>query len=187
MERKISLASMVLTVCMGVFIGYWLVNLILTVAPYVVGDMIYKITTVHRIDGQLQNVYVVHPEITVSVWQRLLYGAAWLSVIVPSLVASYYAVKLLGKFRVGEYFTLVTTRYLRNLGFALMVAMIGDTLLPILVRMILSARNPDGMLGPRYFYDAGDISLFLAGFGFAIIGWVFHEARKIQIENQEFV
>jgi len=187
MERKVKLASTVLAVCVSTFMVYWLVNLILTVTPYVVGDMIYKTTTVHDIDGRLHNVYVVHPEVTVSVWQRLLYGVAWLSVILSSLVAFYYAVKLLYKFRVGEYFTLVTTRYLRNMGFAVMAAMIGDTLLPSLARMILSARNPDGMFGPRYFYDPGYISLFLAGFGFAIIGWVFHEARKSQIENQEFV
>lgn len=187
MERKIKLASTVLGLCVSAFMVFGLGNLILTVTPYVVGDMIYKVTTVHYIDGRLHKVYVVHPEVTVSVWQRLLYGAAWLLVILSSLVAFYYAVKLMFKFRVGEYFTLVTTRYLRNMGFALMVAMIGDTLLPTLVRMILSARNPDGMLGPRYFYYPGDISLFLAGFGFAIIGWVFHEARKIQIENQEFV
>lgn len=187
MERKIKLASTVLAVCVSAFMVYWLVNLILTVTPYVVGEMIYKGTTVHNIDGRLHNVYVVHPDITVSVWQRLLFGAAWLLVILSFLVAFYYAVKLLFKFRVGEYFTLVTTRYLRNMGFAVKAATLGDTLLPTLVRMILSARNPNGMLGPRYFYDPGYISLFLAGFGFAIIGWVFHEARKIQIENQEFV
>ena len=187
MEREIRLASMVLAACVSEFMVYCLVNLILTVAPYVVGDMISKTTTVHSMDGRLHYVYVVHPEVTVSVGQRLLYGAAWPSVIVPSLVAFYYAVKLLFKFRLGEYFTLVTTRNLRNMGFAVMAAMIGDTLLPSLARMILSARNPDGMLGPRYFYDPGYISLLLAGFGFAIIGWVFHEARKIQIENQEFV
>jgi hypothetical protein len=187
MNARIKVASTVLLACTVFFAAYWLKNLAVNVTPYVMGAKIYEVTTVVDIDGTLHSVYVVDPRITVSVFQRVLYGAAWMAVIIPSLIAFYFAIQLLSRIRQGDYFTLVTTRYLRNLGVAVMVAMIGDTLLPILVRMILSYRNIDGMLGPRYFYDAGDISLFLAGFGFAIIGWVFHEARKIQIENQEFV
>lgn len=187
MNARIKVASTVLLACTVFFAAYWLKNLAVNVTPYVMGAKIYEVTTVVDIDGTLHSVYVVDPRITVSVFQRVLYGAAWMAIIIPSLIAFYFAVKLLLKFRMGESFTLVTTRYLRNMGFALMLAMIGDTLLPTLVRMILSYRNIDGMLGPRYFYVAGNISLFLAGFGFAIIGWVFHEARKIQIENQEFV
>ncbi|GEM_PF-4635618 len=187
MNARIKVASTVLLACVVFFAAYWLKNLAMTVTPYVVGAKIYEVTTVVDIDGTLHSAYVVDPRITVSVFQRVLYGAAWMAVIIPSLIAFYFAIQLLSRIRQGDYFTLVTTRYLRNLGVAVMVAMIGDTLLPILVRMILSYRNIDGMLGPRYFYDAEDISLFLAGFGFAIIGWVFHEARKIQIENQEFV
>jgi hypothetical protein len=187
MNARIKVASTVLLACVVCFAVYWLKNLAVNVTPYVVGAKIYEVTTVVDIDGTLHSAYVVDPRITVSVFQRVLYGASWMAMIIPSLIAFYFAIQLLSRIRQGDYFTLVTTRYLRNLGVAVMVAMIGDTLLPILVRMILSYRNIDGMLGPRYFYDAGDISLFLAGFGFAIIGWVFHEARKIQIENQEFV
>jgi hypothetical protein len=187
MNARIKVASTVLRACTVFFAAYWLKNLAVNVTPYVVGAKIYEVTTVVDIDGTLHSAYVVDPRITVSVFQRVLYGASWMAMIIPSLIAFYFAIQLLSRIRQGEYFTLVTTRYLRNMGFALMLATLCDTILPTLVRMILSARNPDGMLGPRYFYDAGDISLFLAGFGFAIIGWVFHEARKIQIENQEFV
>ena len=132
-------------------------------------------------------VHVIEFGTTVNVIQRMLYGLIWIVLICITLTSFAYAIALMLRFRNGEYFTLTTTRLLRNLGLALMAANVFYNAVPSLTHIILSFRNPHGMYGPVYFYDPSSIALFLAGCGFAILGWVFLVARQIQLENQDFV
>lgn len=187
MQSRIKLASTTLALLLVAFMIYWLASLILDIWPYVFTDKIYEIMKPIVVNDEPHVVHVIEFGTTVNVVQHVLYGLIWIVLICITLSSFAYAIALMLRFRNGEYFTLTTTRLLRNLGLALMAANVFYNAAPSLTHIILSFRNPHGMYGPVYFYDPSSIALFLAGCGFAILGWVFTVARQIQLENQDFV
>lgn len=44
-----------------------------------------------------------------------------------------------------------------------------------------------GYVAPSYYFDPGDITVFLCGVGFFLVGWLLQEGGRIEAENRGFV
>lgn len=176
--KRVRIAATGMIFVTRIFWAIWLVRLLVWLIPFVFA-------------GGMQGSRWVDDGVTLSFLHGLTYFGVWFLIILAGSYAFWMATRLLGSLRRGEFFSLVTCRQLKVFGVSVMVAMVADTVLASSLRPILTWVNPSdgktGFVGPAYFYDAGDVSLALCGFGFCIIGWVFAEGAKIEAENKEFI
>lgn len=113
--------------------------------------------------------------------------AYYAPVVIIAFVSYWFAVRLLYLYRQGVIFDVRAARALMGLGWAFVGIALVDTFITATERWFLTLWNADGPLAPRYYYDAGDITIGLAGLGFCLIGWITREGLFLVRENEGFI
>ena len=182
-ERRLNLIANLLIYAIYLFTAYWVTRLLIFLIPQVFTDQIYR-------SG------LVEPEAVVTLTMRMAYGFLWFVVVALGLLTAFFALRMLRLIKQKQYFSQETAANLQRVGWVLAASMIADTILSAFIPTILSWNNAPfdpnvvgsiGNIAPRYYYDPGDITAFLCGISFFLIGWLLEEGRRIEAENKEFI
>ena len=173
--RTLTTAMIALT---ALFFVYWNIMIVSWMVPFVFGE-------------GMQNGAWVDEGVVVSFGQRAIYFAMWLIVVAAAWFTFFSAFRMLATFRNGAFFTIETCRKIQSFGAGLVAVIVCDTLFSIFRLPIMSWANPaDGATGnisPSFYFDSGNITIFLCGLGFFVVGWVLHEGAQMAEENQGFI
>ena len=117
--------------------------------------------------------------------------AAALTMYIPIFLIAFFsigtAMMTLNFFRQGRFFDTQAARYLILTGCSLIAIGIADTLMAMFELVFYTQWNAEGPVAPRYVYDAGDITIALAGIGFLLFGGIMREAVLLARENEAYV
>lgn len=171
---KIRLLSTIMIVFVSLFFVFWTVEYF---------DRIYT----HIVVADWSEYTFIDATFEKTISVQTLFFLFYLPVIAAAFWSFQYATRVLLNFRKLEVFTLKAAKDVKFLGIGFVLVAIVDTLIPMFERPLMTLWNEAGPLAPRYFYDAGDITIGLAGIGFFMLGWVMQEACKLETENKAFV
>lgn len=154
--------------------------------------VLWSVEYVNRLYGHLfvqdwANYWFVDDTVEVTPAMRLWAIPIYIPVFLPAYAGAYFAFRLLGFMRRLQLFRLETTKALMGLGGSLLVVAVIDTYVVVAERWHLTQWNAAGADRWQFFYDAGDITIGLAGLGFILMGWVTREAMLIEQDLQEIV
>jgi hypothetical protein len=105
----------------------------------------------------------------------------------PMLVKLYilYAlIKLFKLYETGEIFTLINVRYLRNIGYALLIGQIINPIYQALMGVVLTWNNPPGYRIVAIQLDQTNIGIFFTALLVILISWIMAEGCKLREEQQ---
>lgn len=97
----------------------------------------------------------------------------------------YCLIKLFSLYEKAEIFTLKNVRYIKNVGYALLIGQLLNPLYQALLTMVLTWHNPPGHKVITISISGIDISLIFTGVLTILISWVMAEACKLQ-EDQKY-
>jgi len=173
-QRRLALVSSIMILAVAAFGLFWTVEYTLRIYQWV---FVRDWSDWPIIDADL--------EITTAM--RWSVVPLYIPVYAVSFMALGCALCLLNLFRQGVVFDLRAVRFIVWLGVALVGVCIVDTFVPMLEYPLFTRWNADGFQTVGYIYDAGDITIGLAGMGFVLFGWIMREAILIARENEAFV
>jgi len=181
--RKLRLVSTGLLICILAFTIYWSAELLSFAVPMVFTD-------------QINTSRFIEDGVEATILMRALFGALWFATYAVALSAAFEALGFMWRIRSGQYFSEATARSMQTFGLLLASSMIMDTILAMFQRSVLTMANAPydssvagsiGQIAPRYIYDPGDITVFLCGMGFFVVGWLLKEGGRIEDEFKAII
>ena len=173
-KQRISRVASILLIVVNIFAILWTVEYCFRIIPHV-GWADW---------GRWRG---VDDDLVITWWMRFLVGWFYVPVFFVAFGSFYFARRLLKAYERGVIFDERTAGSLIFLGLFMIGVGLVDTYVYAFELTLLSAWNDDGPVMPRYWYDAGDITIALAGAGFCLVGWVTREGLRMQRENESFV
>lgn len=135
--------------------------------------------TTHSLSG-------IHPKIMHSLtFDDKLFGF-FLSMIhlFIQLFILHCLIKLFGMFSQGNIFSIDHVRYLRNLGYTLLIGQCFEPIYQLLMGIILTFKNPPGHRFMSITLDQTNIALVLTALIVILISWIMAEGFKMYEEQQ---
>lgn len=123
----------------------------------------------------------------ISLTIRVCYALLWSVLLATGWTLTYFTIRLMLTLRKGHYFSLNTAYLIKAVGGTLSMFALNDTLFATLSPVILSLNAANGPAALQYWFDSGDITMFICGLGFVLVGVVAKEAFKIAQENESFL
>lgn len=173
-KQRISRLAFVLSLLVIAFLVLWTVEY---------ADRIYG----HLFLRDWANYRFVDNNVEITRAMRLWAVPIYVPVFVAAYASGFFALRLLRFMRRLELFEMKTVNALMALGAALLGVAVVDTYVVMAELRYLTQWNDGGSVPWRFIYDAGDITIGLAGLGFVLMGWVTREAMLIDQEMQEIV
>ena len=129
----------------------------------------------------------VDDDFVVTNWHRFV-ACLYYSMIYITVLSTFAATLLLfNRYRKGFIFDTRTSTYLMCLGGGLVGIFLVGTLISSTEAAFLSQWNAEGAVAMKYYYSSSNIVIGLTGIGFWVMGWISHEALRIQRENENFI
>lgn len=107
--------------------------------------------------------------------------------VIPLLVQMYVVYALIKLFRLyerGEIFSLRNVRYLRNIGYALLVGQLIEPFYQFFMGLVLTLHNPPHHRYAAITLDHANIGILLAALLVILISWIMAEGCKLREEQQ---
>lgn len=124
---------------------------------------------------------ILHP---LNLSEKLLaLGAGCLPLFVQ-LYILFSLVRLFKVYERGVIFSMNNVRYIRNIGYALIITQIATALYQALMGFILTWRNPSGHRFASIALDQTNIGIILVALMVILISWIMLEGCKIREEQQ---
>lgn len=121
---------------------------------------------------------------TLSVTERLL---GFLVNMLPTAVELFILYSLIQLFKMygkGEIFSLNNVRYIRNIGYALIVGQLINPIYQCLMGVVITIHNPHGYRYCSITVDQTNIGLLLMAVIVILVSWIMAEGCKLREEQQ---
>lgn len=96
----------------------------------------------------------------------------------------YCLIKLFGLYAAGEIFSLNNVRYIRNIGYALLMGQLINPFYEFFLGLILTWHNPPGYRYAVMRLDQTNFGILLIGILVILISWIMAEGCKLREEQQ---
>lgn len=124
---------------------------------------------------------ILHP---LNLSEKLLVLGAGCLPLLVQLYILFSLVRLFKLYEQGVIFSMNNVRYIRNIGYALIVTQIPTALYQALMGFILTSRNPPGHRFASITLDQTNIGIILVALMVILISWIMLEGCKIREEQQ---
>lgn len=104
--------------------------------------------------------------------------------LLVELFILYSLIKLFKLYEQGEIFSLQNVRYIRNIGYGLLVGQIIHPIYEFLMGIVLTWRNPPGHRFASMTLDQTNIGILLTAVLVILISWIMAEGCKLREEQQ---
>jgi hypothetical protein len=116
--------------------------------------------------------------------EKLLVGCVNAVPMAVVLYIFYSLVKLFKLYEYGEIFSMANVRYIRNIGYALLVGQLIEPFYQAAVGFILTIHNPPGNGFVAITLDQNNIETILIALMVILISWIMTEGCKLREEQQ---
>jgi len=96
----------------------------------------------------------------------------------------YFLIKLFGLYQRGEIFTLQNVKYLKKIGYALLIVQLARPICEGFLTMIVTWHNPPGHRIASVTMQGLDLTLILTAFLIILISWIMAEGCRLREEQQ---
>jgi hypothetical protein len=102
-----------------------------------------------------------------------------------ALFILYFLIKLFRLYEKGEIFSFNNVRYIRNIGYVLLIGqLIASPLNQFLMGLVLTWRNPHGHRFAAITLDQTNFGILLTALLVLLISWIMAEGYKLREEQQ---
>ncbi len=99
------------------------------------------------------------------------------------LLVLYWLIKLFGLYEQGEIFSLANVKYIRNLGYTLLVGQVLNPIYDGLMSLNLMWGNPPGHRYATFSFGSPNVTVLATAFLVILISWVMAEGYKLREEQ----
>lgn len=103
---------------------------------------------------------------------------------IVELLVLYFLIKLFGLYEKGEIFSLKNVRYIRNVGYALLINELLRPVRQFLLGFILTWHNPPGQKIALMTISGTNVGIILTALIIILISWIMAEGYKLQEEQE---
>lgn len=106
--------------------------------------------------------------------------------LIVNLFVLYFLIKLFRLYEQGEIFTMNNVRYIRNIGYALLIGQLINPVYQALISMAMTWNNPphQGLRIISISLDGTNIGIILMSLLIILISWIMLEGYKLKEEQQ---
>ena len=121
---------------------------------------------------------------TLSATEKLLAGCINAVPLAVNLFIFYSLVKLFKLYEQGEIFAMANVRYIRNIGYALLVGQLIDPFYQAAMGLVLTIHNPPGHGFVAVGLDQTNIETIITALMVILISWIMTEGCKLREDQQ---
>ncbi|HSW69501.1 MAG TPA: DUF2975 domain-containing protein [Gammaproteobacteria bacterium] len=114
-------------------------------------------------------------------------GLGFLVSTVPMMVEMfimYSLIKLFGLYEKGEIFSIKNVKYIRNIGYALLMGQLIEPVYQFIMGLVLTLNNPPHHRYAAITLDQTNIGILLTALMVILISWIMAEGCKLREEQQ---
>jgi hypothetical protein len=127
------------------------------------------------------HVQILHPLTAIdAIW-------AFIVSLLPTAVTMtilYFLIRLFKLYEQGEIFTINNVRYLKNIGYTMLVGQLINFVYELLITTVLTINNPAGHKYASFDFGTHDLYNLLTAIMIIVISWVMAEGCKLQEEQK---
>ncbi len=101
-----------------------------------------------------------------------------------NLFILYTLIKLFNLYEQGDIFSMQHVRYIRNIGYALLLGQIWNPVYQFLMGLVLTLHNPPGHRFAAVTLDQTNVGILLTALLVILISWIIAEGCKLREEQQ---
>lgn len=121
---------------------------------------------------------------TLSVTEKLMGGLVGAIPLVITLYIIYSLIKLFKLYEQGEIFATDNVRYIRNIGYAMLMTQVVNPIYEGLMGIVLTMGNPPGHRFASVTLDQTNFEIILTALMVILISWIMAEGCKLREEHQ---
>jgi|GEM_PF-6829562 len=131
--------------------------------------------------------WMVNGDVTVPMGARVVFFLMWSVAALATCIMVAFAIWAVQLVRMGQFFEQGTIRCLRYLGISTALAAATVTIGSSIEPWMITRFNETDKRDIFFWYDSGEVGLFLTGLGLILLAWMMKVAHVAQRENREFV
>lgn len=125
---------------------------------------------------------IVPPMMTLNM--KLMGFAASMVPVIIEMFVLYFLIKLFQSYEQGEYFSLNNVRYIRNVGYALLLDQFVNPFYQFVMGVVLTWNNPPGHRIAAITLNQTNLGMVITAFLVLVISWIMAEGYKMREEQQ---
>lgn len=121
---------------------------------------------------------------TLTVHEKMLGCIVTAIPMMVDLFILYSLIKLFNLYRKGEIFSIHHVRYIRNIGYALLIGQLLEPFYQFAMGLVLTINNPPGHRYASLMLDQTNIGILFTSLLVILISWIMAEGCKLREEQQ---